>query len=79
VPIAYTGSICARRDCSRPEWKDGLCGRCWRLAAFFGKDPRMFAYEPLHGYAGDRDAVALPWDRLERELLGAPPAPGAGA
>ena len=79
MPIAYTGPTCARRDCSRPEWKDGLCGRCWRLAAFFGKDPRMFAYEPLHGYEGARDAVALPWDRLERELLSAPSAPGNGA
>ena len=71
MPIAYTGSTCARRDCSRPEWKDSLCGgRCWRLAAFFGKDPRMFADEPLHGYDDARDAVALPWDRLERDLLG---------
>jgi hypothetical protein len=32
--------------------------------------PRLFAYEPLNGYADARDAVALPWDRLERELLG---------
>ena len=33
VPIAYTGAVCARRGCPRPEWKDGLCGRCWRLGA----------------------------------------------
>jgi hypothetical protein len=77
VPIAFTGSTCARRDCSRPEWKDGLCGRCWRLATFFGKDPRMFAYEPLQGWSDGRDTVALPWERLERELLGAPEAPDA--
>jgi hypothetical protein len=67
VPIAFTGSTCARRDCTRPVWSDGLCGRCWRLAKLFGKDPRMFAYEPLNGYADERDAVALPWERLERE------------
>jgi hypothetical protein len=70
VPIAYTGSTCARRDCSRPEWKDALCVRCWRLAALFGRDPRMFAYEPLHGWAGERDTVALPWEQLEARLLG---------
>ena len=70
MPIAYTGSTCARRDCARPAWKDGLCGRCWRLAALFGRDPALFAYEPLHGYEGERDAVALPWDQLERRLLG---------
>ena len=27
----------------------------------------MFAYEPLKGYADARDAVALPWEHLERE------------
>jgi hypothetical protein len=32
----------------------------------FGKDPKMFAYEPLHGYRDERDAVALPWAELER-------------
>jgi hypothetical protein len=67
VPIAFTGSTCARRDCTRPVWSDGLCGRCWRLGKLFGKDPWMFAYEPLNGYADERDAVALPWERLERE------------
>jgi hypothetical protein len=67
VPIVYTGPQCERRGCRRPEWSDGLCGRCWRLARLFGKDPRMFAYEPLDGYAGARDAVELPWERLERE------------
>src|SRR3954453_19672116 len=66
VPIAYTGLLCARRGCSRPDWKDGLCSRCWRLAALFGKEPRLFAYEPLNGYADARDAVARPWDRPER-------------
>jgi hypothetical protein len=77
VPIAFTGSTCARRGCARPVWADGLCVRCWRLARLFGKDPWMFAYEPLDGWKDARDAVALPWDRLERELLGPPPAPGA--
>lgn len=33
----------------------------------FGKDPDMFAYEPLDGYRGERDSVALPWDSLEAE------------
>jgi hypothetical protein len=70
VPIAFTGPICARRDCPRPDWRDGLCVRCWRLARLFGRDPGMFAYEPLNGYGDARDTVALPWDRLERELLG---------
>jgi hypothetical protein len=67
VPISYTGSLCARRGCSRPEWKDALCGRCWRLAKLFGRDPLLFAYEPVHGWDGDTDAVALPWEKLERE------------
>ena len=67
VPIVYTGSSCARRGCTRPDWKDGLCNRCWRLARMFGKDPALFAYEPLDGWRDARDAVALPWDRWERE------------
>jgi hypothetical protein len=75
MPVVSVGPRCARRDCRLPEWKDGLCGRCWRLAAFFGKDPRMFAYEPLQGWTDGRDTVALPWERLERDLLGAPEAP----
>lgn len=61
-----TGPICARRGCTRPPWKDSLCARCWRLGDMFGKDPKMFAYEPLHGYRDERDAVALPWAELER-------------
>ena len=78
VPIVHVGSRCARRGCSRPDWKDGLCGRCWRLATMFGRDPALFAYEPLDGWADDRDAPPLPWDELERELLGAPRERGAG-
>ncbi|MEA2287970.1 MAG: hypothetical protein QOJ21_4013 [Solirubrobacteraceae bacterium] len=67
MPIRFTGSTCARRDCRRPDWKDGLCNRCWRLARLFGKDPCLFAYEPLNGYADPRDSVELPWDRLEQQ------------
>jgi hypothetical protein len=67
MPIVSTGPVCARRGCGRPEWKDRLCARCRRLADLFGKDPLLFAYEPLHGYADARGAVALPWDELERE------------
>lgn len=33
----------------------------------FGKDPDLFAYEPLDGYRDERDAVPLPWEALERE------------
>jgi hypothetical protein len=39
----------------------------------FGKDPRLFAYEPLHGWSGEKDTIPLPWDRLERDLLGEEP------
>lgn len=53
----------------------------------------MFAYEPLHGWGHDRDAVELPWERWEQEAATSgrgvvdlfaeppvedgPPAPGA--
>jgi hypothetical protein len=67
VPIALTGPLCRRRDCRRPEWKDGLCNRCWRLARLFGKDPLMFAYQPLGGYTDQRDADQLPWEEWERQ------------
>jgi hypothetical protein len=73
MPVVSVGPRCARRGCRLPEWEDGLCGRCWRLARMFGKDPRLFAYEPLHGYRDDTDAVPLPWDQLEQALLGDPP------
>ena len=33
----------------------------------FGKDPALFAYEPLDGYRDEGDAVALPWERWESE------------
>jgi hypothetical protein len=33
----------------------------------FGKHPAMFAYEPLDGYRGERDAVELPWERWESQ------------
>ena len=33
----------------------------------FAKDPALFAYEPLHGYADALDAVEWPWERLEQE------------
>ena len=67
MPITFVGQVCARRGCSRPHWKDGLCNRCWRFAKLFGKDPRMLAYAPLDGYRGGQDAIELPWDELERE------------
>jgi len=67
MPITLVGPLCARRGCRRPDWKDGLCHACWRLAHLFGKDPRLFAYEPLRGYADERDAVALPWARWEAQ------------
>lgn len=66
VPVTYVGPLCARRGCPRPAWNDGLCPACWRLARFIGKDPRLFAYEPLDGYRDARDAVELPWEQLER-------------
>jgi hypothetical protein len=65
--IRFVGPLCARRDCRRPEWEDGLCVACRRLARLFGKDPGLFAYEPLRGYRDERDAVPLPWERLEAE------------
>ena len=67
MPIRFVGSQCARRDCRRPEWADGLCGHCRRLARLFGKDPGLFAYEPLGGYRDERDAVPLPWEHWEAE------------
>lgn len=33
----------------------------------FGKDLKMFAYQPLGGYGDERSAVALPWEEWERE------------
>jgi hypothetical protein len=70
MPIVHTGPTCARRGCPRPDWKDGLCARCWRLAALFGRDPRLFAYEPVDGWRDERDTVPLPWERCD--LLGEP-------
>lgn len=67
VPITYIGPLCARRGCRRPEYEEGLCGRCRRLARFFSKPPELLAYEPLFGYTDDRDAVELPWEAWEQE------------
>ncbi len=67
VPITSYGPLCARRGCRGPAWRDRLCGNCWRLARLFGKDPRLFVYEPLQGYRDDRDAVELPWEQWERQ------------
>ncbi len=66
MPITYIGPLCARRGCNRPAYDDGLCALCRRLARLFGKDPQMFAYEPLDAYKDDRDAVELPWERWEQ-------------
>ena len=67
MAIVTIGPVCARRGCARPRWKDELCARCWRLAHVFGKDARMFAYDPLDGFDDPSDAVAWPWERWERE------------
>jgi hypothetical protein len=67
VTIRLVGQVCARRGCQRPQWKDGLCVRCWRFAELFGKDPRLLAYVPLGGYRDQRDAVELPWGEWEQE------------
>lgn len=67
MPFTYLGPLCARRGCSRPEHEDGLCARCRRLAHFFSKHPELLAYEPMHGYKDDRDAIELPWERWEQE------------
>jgi hypothetical protein len=72
VPIAITGPVCARRGCAFPQWKDTLCSRCWRLAYMFGRDPLLFAFQPLHGYCDERDAVELPWEAITG-LLAEPP------
>lgn len=68
MPFIYIGPLCARRGCSRPEHEDGLCGRCRRLARFFGKHPQLLAYEPVYGYKDDRDAVEFPWAAWEQEV-----------
>ena len=67
MPIRSVGAVCARRGCPRPVWRGELCQACWRLARMFGKEPQMFAYQPLDGYRARDDAVTLPWERLERE------------
>jgi hypothetical protein len=72
VPITSIGPACARRGCSFPLWKDTLCNRCWRLATMFGKDPLLFAYQPLDGYRDERDAVELPWEALTGMLADRP-------
>ncbi len=33
----------------------------------FGKDPALFAYEPLDGYGDQRDAIEWAWQRWEQE------------
>jgi hypothetical protein len=89
MPIVHIGPTCARRGCARPDWRDGLCSRCRRLCRLFGREPGLFACEPLDNYRDERDAVALPWERWEEraraegvalaDLLGQPPpdpAPG---
>jgi hypothetical protein len=47
--------------------EEPLCGPCLHLARLFKREPRMFAYEPVHGYHHERDAVELPWERWEGE------------
>ena len=43
--------------------------RCWRLARLFGKDPGLFAYEPVSGYSDEREAVELPWEEWEKSAM----------
>jgi len=74
MPIVYMGPVCARRGCRRPQWKGVLCHDCWRLAHMFHRDPELFAFEPLDGWYGERDAVEVPWERVNA-LLAAPPSP----
>jgi hypothetical protein len=38
----------------------------------FGKDPLLFAYQPLDGYRDERDAVELPWEALTGLLADRP-------
>ena len=75
MPVTHYGPLCARPGCRRPDWEDGLCHACRRLARMFGRDPHLFAYVPLHF-----EPDALPWDEWQAELLGReqPPQPGAG-
>ena len=70
VPIRLTGDRCARRGCDRPLWKEGLCNRCWRLAGCSASRRSCSHYDPLDGYADDRDAVELPWADLDRLVRG---------
>jgi len=67
TPITYTGPVCGRPDCHRPAWRDGVCVYCWRLAKMFGKDLKMFVYQPLRGFSDERAGVALPWEEWERQ------------
>jgi hypothetical protein len=69
VPVRLVGPICARRGCSRPEWSDGLCARCWRFGQVFAKPPELLVHQPLDGFKDDQDAPELPWHELDR-LLG---------
>jgi hypothetical protein len=39
----------------------------------FGRDPKLFAQDPLDGWRDDQDAPSLPWDRLHPDLLGESP------
>ena len=67
MPLELVGPSCARRGCGRPEWKDGLCSRCWRFGKVFDKPPQLLAYEPLDGYRDERDSIGLPWEDWEQE------------
>ncbi|CAA9496915.1 MAG: hypothetical protein AVDCRST_MAG45-1061 [uncultured Solirubrobacterales bacterium] len=66
MPIVSLGPLCHRRSCRGPAWRDDLCPDCWRLARLFGKDPRLFAYQPRDGWRDERDAAELPWEQWEQ-------------
>jgi len=71
MPIIAMGPVCDRRGCRKPVYEGVLCFDCWRLARMFGRDPAMFALQPLYGWRDEHDAVEVPVERLNAWL--APP------
>jgi hypothetical protein len=67
MTIIRIGPACERPGCNRPVMEFGLCGPCLRLCRAMGRDPELFASEPLRGAAGHDQPTAPDWDELERE------------